>query len=199
MPLNQMMNLAQQVGSVAGISSIVNPLLAPLGIIGTIIEKMATKKSLIRRLLGMRSKIIFAYMPKYKPFICSVCNEKVKEKCLLIDFEDYVKTILNADEVTQFYNFVNDKSDNDLYREIVLEMVNKMFSNQIETSKKIIYFLDNEKIFKLITKKRKVYIYPKTPDEADIKFVFSSLVENIKKKLMIYKSYTDLETQLLHL
>lgn len=178
--------------AIAGTQSSINPLFSPISIIIGIITKMSGKISFLKKLFRRTSKITFAFMPKYKQFIPSVIKDKIKEKYLLIDFEDYVKTILNENEVSEFNKFI-EKSDSDLYKQIVTEMVNKLFNNDINTRKKIIYFIDNEKVFKLIDKKRKVYIYPKKPDDIDSAGMYSSIVDNIRKKILIYKSFTDLE------
>jgi hypothetical protein len=172
---------------------------APIGIISGIISKMSGKIPLLRRLLRITTqRITFAFMPNYKAFVASIADNPIKARYLFIDFEDYVKTMLTDHEITEFYKFINDKSDNDLYKEIVIEMVNKMFNNDINTGKKVIYFIDNEKIFKLINKRRKIYIYPKTPEDADIKTIYSSITENIRKQVIIYKSFSELVTTIAH-
>jgi hypothetical protein len=75
-------------------------------------------------------------------------------------------------------------------------MVNKIFNSDINTNKKIIYFIDNEKIFKLINKKRKIYVYPRSVDDGNAKAMYLSIVENAKKKMILYKSFSDLEEQI---
>lgn len=197
MPLTALMSVGS---SVAGVASAINTALSPLNVITNIISKMSvSKSSILRRLFGRRSRLLFVFMPKYKQFVQSITKEKLSEKYLFIDFEDYVKTILNEQEVAQFNNFINDKSDNDLYKEIVSEMVNKLFSNDINTSKRIIYLTDNEKVFKLIDQKRKIYIYPKLPDDSEMKSMYCSMIEHIKSRLIIYKSFSELEDIILNL
>jgi hypothetical protein len=132
MPLTQLSQLASTVSSI-------NPLFAPIGIIAGIIAKMSVKIPFLRRLFR-KSKINFVFMPDYKHFISTVSNEKIKEKYLFIDFDDYVKTILNEQELTEFNKFV-ERGDNDLYKQIVSDMVNKIFNSDINTNKKIIYSL----------------------------------------------------------
>jgi hypothetical protein len=194
MPLTTM-----SIGTPIGTAQQIMTALSPLSIIVNIITKMNIKVPFLRRLFGRRRRISFIYMPKYKTFISSITKEKVRQRYLLIDIEDYIKTILNEEEVLKFTQFVNDKSDNDLYKEIVGDMVNKIFDQDINTSKRILYFTDNEKIFKLIENKRKMFIYPKTPDDTEYKSIYSSVIENIKKHVIIYKSFSELEDIILHL
>jgi hypothetical protein len=131
-------------------------------------------------------------MPKYKQFLSQVSNEKIKERFLLIDFDDYLNTILSEQERTEFFKFV-DKGDSDLYKQISSELMTKIFTNDINTSKKVLYFIDNEKVFKLLNQKAKLYVYPEKPDDADYATMYSSLVQNIKKRVITYKSFSDLE------
>lgn len=174
------------------IATSLNPLFAPLEIVLGIIAKL--KGSFLKRLFRRKPKTTFAYMPKYKTFLRDI-QEKTKENYLFIDFDDYIRTILNEQQLTEFNSFLN-KSDNDLYKYKVIEMVNSLFNVDIDTNKKVVFFMDNEKVLNLIKKKRKLYIYPQKPEDIECISMYASIVANLQKKVISYKSFTDLEDTL---
>jgi len=170
----------------------INPLVSSVGIVLGIIAKMTIKIPFFKRLFRRMNKVKYIFMPKYKLFLQNVMNEKIKERYLMIDFDDYLSTILSEQERTEFYKFV-DRGDSDLYKQISTELMTKIFSNDISTNKKVLYFIDNEKVFKLLTQKKKYYVFPQVPEEGDYKTMYQSVVQNVKKKILIYKSFNELE------
>jgi len=186
------MPLSSMSTAIVATTSAINPLFSSIGIVLGIIAKMTSKIPFFRRLFRRSNKIKYVYMPKYKQFISQIKNEKVKERYLMIDFDDYLGTILSDTERAEFYKFV-EKGDSDLYKQISTELMEKIFTNDINTNKKVLYFIDNEKVFKLLNKKQKHFIYPEKPEDADYPVIYKSLVENIKKNIIVFKSFTDLE------
>lgn len=174
------------------LTTTINPLVSSVGVVLGIIAKMTIKIPFLKRLFRRMNKIKYVFMPKYKQFLPQVSNEKIKERFLLIDFDDYLNTILSEQERTEFFKFI-EKGDSDLYKQISTELMTKIFTNDINTSKKVLYFIDNEKVFKLLNQKAKLYMYPEKPDDADYATMYSSLVQNIKKRIITYKSFSDLE------
>ena len=190
------MPISSMTTAITTATTTINPLVSSVGVVLGIIAKMTMKISFFKRLFRRTNKIKFIYMPKYKQFISQIKNEKIKEKYLMIDFDDYLSTILSEQERNEFYKFI-DKGENDLYKQISTELITKIFTNDINTSKKVLYFIDNEKVFKLITRKCKFFIYPDKPDDADYPVIYKSLTENVRKKILIYNSFTDLEDKML--
>ena len=86
-----------------------------------------------------------------------------------------------------------------MYKQISTELMQKIFTNDINTSKKVIYFIDNEKIFKLLNQKKKYYIYPEQPNENEFSSMYKSIIQNVKKNIVIYKSFEKLEDIILRL
>jgi hypothetical protein len=186
MPFNTMAS------AITTATTTINPLVSSVGIVLGIIAKMTIKIPFFKRLFKRMNKIKYIFMPKYKLFLQNVMNEKIKERYLMIDFDDYLSTILSEQERTEFYKFV-DRGDSDLYKQISTELMTKIFSNDINTNKKVLYFIDNEKVFKLLTQKKKYYVFPQVPEEGDYKTMYQSVVQNVKKKILIYKSFNELE------
>jgi hypothetical protein len=186
------MPISSMTTALSSATTVINPLVSSVGIVLGIIAKMTIKIPFFKRLFRRYNKIKYIFMPKYKSFLSQIKNEKIKEKYLMIDFDDYLTTILSETEKAEFYKFI-EKGDNDLYKQISTELMTKIFTNDINTSKKVLYFIDNEKIFKLLTQKHKFYIYPEKPDDPDYPTIYKSVIENVKKKILIYKSFSDLE------
>lgn len=186
MPFNTMAS------AITTATTTINPLVSSVGIVLGIIAKMTIKIPFFKRLFRRMNKVKYIFMPKYKLFLQNVMNEKIKERYLMIDFDDYLSTILSEQERTEFYKFV-DRGDSDLYKQISTELMTKIFSNDISTNKKVLYFIDNEKVFKLLTQKKKYYVFPQVPEEGDYKTMYQSVVQNVKKKILIYKSFNELE------
>jgi hypothetical protein len=190
MPISSMTSALT--ATATSLTTTINPLVSSVGVVLGIIAKMTIKIPFLKRLFRRMNKVKYVFMPKYKQFLSQVGNEKIKERFLLIDFDDYLNTILSEQERTEFFKFV-DKGDSDLYKQISSELMTKIFTNDINTSKKVLYFIDNEKVFKLLNQKAKLYVYPEKPDDADYATMYSSLVQNIKKRVITYKSFSDLE------
>jgi hypothetical protein len=190
MPISSMTSALT--ATATSLTTTINPLVSSVGVVLGIIAKMTIKIPFLKRLFRRMNKVKYVFMPKYKQFLSQVSNEKIKERFLLIDFDDYLNTILSEQERTEFFKFV-DKGDSDLYKQISSELMTKIFTNDINTSKKVLYFIDNEKVFKLLNQKAKLYVYPEKPDDADYATMYSSLVQNIKKRVITYKSFSDLE------
>ena len=190
MPISSMTSALT--ATATSLTTTINPLVSSVGVVLGIIAKMTIKIPFLKRLFRRMNKVKYVFMPKYKQFLSQVSNEKIKERFLLIDFDDYLNTILSEQERTEFFKFV-DKGDSDLYKQISTELMTKIFTNDINTSKKVLYFIDNEKVFKLLNQKAKLYVYPETPDDADYATMYSSLVQNIKKRIITYKSFSELE------
>jgi len=184
--------------TITATTTTINPLVSSVGVVLGIIAKMTLKLPFFKRLFRRINKIKYVFMPNYKSFLPVIKNEKLKEKYLMIDFDDYISAILSETEKNEFYKFV-ERGDNDLYKQISTELMQKIFTNDINTSKKVIYFIDNEKIFKLLNQKKKYYIYPEQPNENEFSSMYKSIIQNVKKNIVIYKSFEKLEDIILRL
>ena len=93
MPISSMTSALT--ATATSLTTTINPLVSSVGVVLGIIAKMTIKIPFLKRLFRRMNKVKYVFMPKYKQFLSQVSNEKIKERFLLIDFDDYLNTILS--------------------------------------------------------------------------------------------------------
>ena len=76
--------------TITATTTTINPLVSSVGVVLGIIAKMTLKLPFFKRLFRRINKIKYVFMPNYKSFLPVIKNEKLKEKYLMIDFDDYI-------------------------------------------------------------------------------------------------------------